>query len=54
MGVGESAASDIQMQFHGYEDNEMTENTDANLFLSFGETYAETQSYSDLGYNEGC
>jgi hypothetical protein len=54
MGAGESAASDNQMQLSGIEDNGMAYAPDVNLFLSFSETYAEIESYSDLGYNGGC
>jgi hypothetical protein len=54
MGVEESAASDNQMQLSGDEHNEMIYYTDINLFLSLGQTYAEIESYSDLGYNGEC
>jgi hypothetical protein len=54
MGVEGSALSGNQMQLDGDGDNGIAVDTDMNLFLSYGETYAEIESYSDLGYNGEC
>jgi hypothetical protein len=54
MGVEGSALSGNQMQLNHYGDNGMTYDTDMNLFFSSGQTYAEIESYSDLGYNGEC
>jgi hypothetical protein len=54
MGVEGSAASENQIQFEGYEGNEMFSDGDVNSLVYSSETYAEVDSYTDFGYNGEC
>jgi hypothetical protein len=54
MGVEGSSVSENQIQFQGYDENEMLNDGDASSLVYSSESYAEVGSYSDFGYPGGC